>query len=191
MKKMTICDYLARTVPQEAYEVLEESGYGFDRPKNTVELSMLLKKYIALERESGLKKLAAIHPDKDLLQSLDRQVMESDYDYNPKQDSSMLVDNYQNPFWKTPFRVGAPNMMAANGCGGYSNFCPSCGSSSFNGMRSAYMNCDGDCGCGGKCGGNKMNADGGGNGKKDYTPLYVAIGIFALALYFAEVNRKS
>jgi hypothetical protein len=56
-------------------------------------------------------------------------------------------------------------------------------------MRSAFLNCDGGCGCGGKCGGDKMNADGN-NGKKDYTPLYVAIGIFAIALYFAEVKRK-
>ena len=185
MNKMTIGDYLARTVPQEAYEVLEDSGYAFEKPKNTADLSMLLKKYIAMDRETALKKLAAIHPDKDLLQSLDREVRDSDYDYSPKRESSMLMDNYQNPFWQTPFRTGAPTRLAANGYGGYSNFCPSCGTSSFNGMRSAYLNCDGDCGCGG----NKMNADGG-NQKKDYTPLYVAIGIFALALYFAEVKRK-
>lgn len=187
---MTICDYLARTVPQEAFEVLEDSVHSFDRPKNTAELSESLKKYVMLEREAGLKKLAAIHPDKDLLQSLDRETRDSDYEYNPKRESAMVSDNYNNPFWQTPFRVGAPSTMAANGCGGYSNFCPSCGGASFNGMRSAYMNCDGDCGCGGKCGGHKMNADGG-NTKKDYTPLYVAVGIFALALYFAEVKRKS
>jgi hypothetical protein len=188
MNKMTICDYLARTVPQESYEVLEESGYDFPRPRNTAELSSSLKKYIALSRESGLKKLAAIHPDKELLQSMDREIRESDYDYNPKRESS-LMDSYKNPFWQTPFRVGAPTMMAANGCGGYSNFCPSCGTSSFNGMRSAFLNCDGGCSCGGKCGGDKMNADGN-NGKKDYTPLYVVVGIFAIALYFAEVKRK-
>lgn len=186
---MTISDYLARTVPQDAYEVLAESGYDFERPKNTEELSASLKKYISLERENALKKLAEIHPDKDLIQSLDRVVKDSDYDYNPKNESNMLLQDYQNPFWKTPFRVGAPNMMAANGCGGYTNFCPSCGTVSFNGAGSSYMNCDGGCGCGGKCGGQKMNADGG-NQKKDYTPLYVAIGIFALALYFAEVKRK-
>jgi len=186
MKKMTICDYLAQTVPQEAYEVLEESGYAFEKPRNTAELSSLLKKYMAMERETALKKLAAIHPDKDLLQSLDRETRNSDYEYNPKRESSMISDNYNNPFWQTPYRVGAPNAMVANGFSGYNNFCPSCGTSSFNGMRSSYMNCDGDCGCGG----NKMNADGG-NQKKDYTPLYVVVGIFALALYFAEVKRKS
>lgn len=186
MKKMTICDYLARTVPQQAYEVLEESGYEFEKPKNTSELATLLKKYMALDRELALKKLAEIHPDKDLLQSLDREVKESDYDYQHSKHPNMLIQDYQNPYNRTPFRVGAPIMMGANGCGGYSNFCPTCGSGnySFNG----FMNCDGGCGCGGKCGGS-MNADGNGS-KKDYTPLYVAIGIFAIALYFAEVKRK-
>ena len=193
---MTISDYLARTVPQDCFEVLKESGYQFEEPRNTEELSLVLKKYIALDRDMALKKLAEIHPDKDLLQSLDREV--KDYDYRGDATNAMMGHYFQNPFNKTPYRVGAPVMMNASGCGcgmsfnGYNDFCAGCGAMAFNGSNCKYMNCDGgQCKCGGKCGcgGGKMNADGGSQ-KKDYSPLYVAIGIFALAIYFAEVKNK-
>lgn len=187
--KMTISDYLARTVPQDCFEVLQESGYQFEEPRNTEELALILKKYIALDRDMALKKLAAIHPDKDLLQSLDREVRE--YDYHGDSTNAMMGHYYQNPFNKTPFRVGAPTMMNASGCGcgmGFSGF----ESMPFMHSHSRYMNGDGgECKCGGRCGcnSNKFSADGG-SGKKDYSALYAVIGLFALVIYFAEVKNK-
>lgn len=190
MKKITICDYLARAVPQECFEVLENSAYDFPRPKNTAELAESLKKFISLERESGLKQLAEIHPDKKLLQSLDREVRENDYEYQPNMEKNMFSHGYNNPFWKTPYRVGAPNAVMPMGFDGYTK-CGICGGHSYMPYAMNFMHHDGGgcgCGCGGNCG-DKMNATG--QGRKDYTPLFVAVGIFALAIYFAEVNRKS
>lgn len=185
--KMTISDYLARTVPQDCMQVLEESGYQFEEPRNTEELALILKKYIALDRDAALKKLAEIHPDKELLQSLDREV--KDYDYHGNATKSMMGHQYENPFNKTPFRVGAPTMMNASGC--------NCGGMGFSGYDAMpfsspymrYMNCDGgQCKCG--CGDKKMNADGS-SGKKDYSGLLAVIGLFALVIYFSEVKNKN
>ena len=189
--KLTICDYIAEKAPNEAFEVLEESGYAFEKPSSKRELALLLKKYVALDKEDALKKLAAIHPDRELIQDLGRSEAEV------SQAEAMFGQGYNNPFNKTPFRVGAPMMMNANGCG--------CGSMGFNangggcgggcgcgcGGRCGAMAFNGfnanGCGCGGRCGQSNFNADGAAPAK-DYTPLVLTLGI--LTVMYMVLSKK-
>jgi hypothetical protein len=77
--KITFCDYLAEQTPNACYEVLQNSGLDFPKPRNKRELAAMLKKYVAVDRELALKSLAQIHPDKELLQGLDRDVRDADF----------------------------------------------------------------------------------------------------------------
>ena len=105
--KITFSDYLAEQVPKASYEVLQNSGLDFPRPRNRRELAAMLKKYIAVDRELALKSLAQIHPDRELLESLDREVKDADF----------KIKEAANQFVKS-------NFMNMNGCscGGKTNF---------------------------------------------------------------------
>ena len=48
--KITICDYIANKVPNEAYEMLVNEGFTFDKPNSKKELAELLKQYVAIDR---------------------------------------------------------------------------------------------------------------------------------------------
>jgi hypothetical protein len=152
--KLTICDYIAQKVPNEAFNVLKNSGYEFEEPNSKEELAQLLKNYVAMDKETALKKLAEIHPDRELIEELDREVHNADF---LNQQNNMFAQGYNNPFVRTPYRVGAPN-AAMYGFGGY-------------GFDGVYAN-----GCNCPC--NHSNFDG--QTQKDYTPLIVTLGIFAL-----------
>jgi hypothetical protein len=152
--KITLCDYLANKVPNDCVEVLQDSGYQFQKPRSREELADLLKQYISKDREKALKKLAEIHPDKELCQSIDRPVMDSDYDGNATM--RMMGQDYQNPFWSQynpqNIRQGSMNNgekhMNACGCSSHMNA---------SGCGCGQMNASG-CGCG------QMNASGCGKG---------------------------
>ena len=77
--KITFCDYLAEQVPNSCYDVLKNSGLDFPKPRSKRELAAMLKKYVAIDRELALKSLAQVHPDKELLQGLDRDVKDADF----------------------------------------------------------------------------------------------------------------
>jgi hypothetical protein len=66
MKPITIYEYYSHTCPQEAYNVLSKEG-GYSRPQSPIELENQLKDYVNKNGEKGLKELAEIHPDKDLI----------------------------------------------------------------------------------------------------------------------------
>jgi hypothetical protein len=159
--KITLCDYLANKVPNDCIQVLEDSGHTFDKPRSKEELAGLLKQYISRDKEKALKNLAEIHPDKELCQSIDRPVMDSDYDGNATM--RMMGQDYQNPFFPqyTTNNFRQPHMMNfhggghmnACGCGGYSN-------ASGCGGYSNASGCSGNCGCGCKSK-SYNNADGG------------------------------
>ena len=77
---LTICDYIALKAPNASYEVLMDSGLDFPKPRNKRELSAMLKKYVQVDREIALKSLARIHPDRELIESLDRDVRDADFE---------------------------------------------------------------------------------------------------------------
>lgn len=134
--KITLCDYLANKVPNECVEVLMDSGYQFEKPRSKSELADLLKQYVSRDKEKALKKLAEIHPDKELCQSIDRPVMDSDY--KGMDTMRMMGQDYANPFFSQYHAQNIRNGQMLN-FNGYSNAC-GCGSMGFNG-----------CGCGRNC----------------------------------------
>ena len=136
--KITLCDYLANKVPNECVEVMLDSGYQFDKPRSKEDLADLLKQYVQKDREKALKKLAEIHPDKELCQSIDRPIMDSDYKGN--ETMRMMGQDYANPFFSQYHAQNIRNGQMLN-FNGYSNArgC-GCGSMGANG-----------CGCGGNC----------------------------------------
>ena len=98
--QISFYDYLANQVPSACYDVLQDSGLDFPRPRNKKELAAMLKKYVAVDRELALKCLARIHPDRELIEKLDREVRDADFH----------IKNAANKFGKT-------NFMNAAGCG--------------------------------------------------------------------------
>jgi len=153
--KITLCDYLANKVPNECVEVMLDSGYQFDKPRSKEELADLLKQYVSKDREKALKKLAEIHPDKELCQSIDRPVMDNDFRGN--ETMRMMGQDYANPFFSQYHAQNIRNGQMLNFNGGYSNAC-GCGMG-FNGFG-----CNGDKSCGCNCKSrNYNNADGGGS----------------------------
>jgi hypothetical protein len=167
--KITLCDYLAEKVPNSAQEILIDSGLDFPRPKNSKQLAALLKKYVQTDREIALKALARIHPDRELLESVERENQAAQNEIN--QAAQMFGKTYANPFNKPPFRKGLPTEIKMNAVGG----CSMCG---FDG----YANCNGCNNC--KCN-NKNNFDGD-NTSKNYMPLIIAVGVFAIMYAFLD-----
>jgi hypothetical protein len=155
-QKLTICDYVAYKEPKKAYDLLRDSGYSFEEPKNCADIARSLKEYVAMDKDAALKKIAEIHPDKELIQSIDREVRDADFKGQATND--MFGQEYNNPFHRGKMIF---QNASGCGCGGYMGFNAS----------------GGGCGCGGNCG-RKYNADG--DQKKDYVPLIVAVGFFAL-----------
>lgn len=169
--KITLCDYLANKVPNDCVDVLENSGHTFDKPRSKAELAELLKQYVAKDREKALKKLAEIHPDKELCQSIDRPVMDSDYNGNATMRA--MGQDYQNPFWSqyNDYNLRQGKMLNFNGSG-HMNAC-GCNQMNASGCGCGYSNASGcgkgysanggsDCGCGCKSK-NYNNADGSGS----------------------------
>lgn len=194
--KITICDYIANKVPNEAYEVLVNEGFTFDKPNSKKELAELLKQYVAMDRETALKRLAEIHPDKDLIQSIDRELTEEDY--GGMKTLNQFGQEYANPFHrgKTIFQ----NASGGCGCkmgmdGSYHNMCANCGMMGFN-ADGGGCGCGGKCGSGCKCGGSKSNftnADGDETKKvaRDYTPFYFVLGVVVLFAIYSDYKAKA
>ncbi|NBX73340.1 hypothetical protein EBZ38_14180 [bacterium] len=166
-KKITICDYLAEKVPNACYEVLQDSGIDFPKPRNKKELAMMLKKYVQIDRELALKCLARIHPDRELIESVDREVKDADFELN--QASQMFGKTFANPFNKKPYTKGTPINAKLNASG-----CPMCGFDS-------YANCNGDCKC-------KFGADGDTSNKMNNQSLII-FSIVAIAI-LTLINKK-
>ena len=177
--KITLCDYLANKVPNECVEVLMDSGYQFEKPRSKSELADLLKQYVSRDKEKALKKLAEIHPDKELCQSIDRPVMDSDY--KGMDTMRMMGQEYANPFFSQYHAQNIRNGQMLNFNGGYSNAC-GCGSMGFNG-----------CGCGRNCNCDCKsrtynNADG---SSSTNNLLYLLLGAgFVWFMMFADNKRK-
>ena len=178
--KITLCDYLANKVPNECIEVLLDSGYQFEKPRSREELADLLKQFVEKDREKALTKLANIHPDKELCQSIDRPVMDADYKGN--ETMRMMGQDYANPFFSQYHAQNIRNGQMLN-FNGYSNASGcGCGSMGANG-----------CGCGGNCNCNCKsrtynNADG---SSSTNNLLYLLLGAGFVWLMINIDNKRS
>lgn len=162
--KFTLCDYIAEKNPHEAVQILRESGYQFEQPRNRRDVATLLKKYLGMDKEVALKKLAKIHPDRDMLKKISEEEAEKDY--------TEVGTDYKSPFFRN-FRVGAPTRFK--------------NPEALYGFDGVYA--DGGCCCGCCRGGRggMLNADAG-DTKKDYTPLIVTLGFFTLL--YVLIDKK-
>lgn len=68
MSNITIYEYLAYNVPNDCVSLLER--YDIVSAQNESELIEDLKAFVRQYKEEGLKELADIHPDKDLISEL-------------------------------------------------------------------------------------------------------------------------
>lgn len=69
MAQITIFEYLASSVPSDAFAIINTDG-NLRKPKSNLELSKQIKSYATKNGESGLLNLAKIHPDRELIEAI-------------------------------------------------------------------------------------------------------------------------
>lgn len=65
MRKITIYDYIASSVPADAVALVSSNGY--PKPRNHHDLVAELKDYVKQNGESALMEIGKIHPDRELI----------------------------------------------------------------------------------------------------------------------------
>jgi hypothetical protein len=94
--KITLFDYLASSVPSKVFNVINRNN-DYRMPNSQRELTAQIKDFVKKNGESGIKDLASIHPDKDLINSNCDCKKE---DKTAKVDSNTMVlqkqDNYSD-----------------------------------------------------------------------------------------------
>ena len=112
---MNVYEYIASNNPREANYML--SGYGYKKTLSKREISENLKALVRKNKEEGLKDLADIHPDKDLILSLieDKVTVSANEQMNFAGVSGQeYVQNLQtNTYWTpdNPKRPIAPDFF--------------------------------------------------------------------------------
>jgi len=112
---MNVYEYIADNNPREANYLL--SGYGYQKTTSKREISDNLKALVRKHKEDGLKDLADIHPDKDLILSLveDKVTVSSNEQMNfsgvsgQEYVQNLQTDNYWTP--NNPKRPIAPDFF--------------------------------------------------------------------------------
>jgi len=92
MRKVTLYDYLATNVPSDAFELISE-GTSMSKPKNSHELSVQIKRYVTKNGETGLLRLAEIHPDRELIEAISIKPIKEE---SKKDNFSNLSGNLSN-----------------------------------------------------------------------------------------------
>jgi hypothetical protein len=82
MRKITIYDYIASSVPADAYALIKSNGY--PKPRNHHDLVAELKDYVKQNGESALMEIGKIHPDRELIS----QCNEEEYGENNSSNES-------------------------------------------------------------------------------------------------------
>lgn len=112
---MNVYEYIASNNPREANYML--SGYGYKKTLSKREISENLKALVRKNKKEGLKDLADIHPDKDLILSLveDKVTVSANEQMNFAGVSGQeYVQNLQtNTYWtpNNPKRPIAPDFF--------------------------------------------------------------------------------
>ena len=87
MKKITIYDYIASSVPADAVALVSSNGY--PKPRNHQDLVAELKDYVKQNGESALMEIGKIHPDKELIgQCIEEEEGDNSSESNDKSNSS-------------------------------------------------------------------------------------------------------
>lgn len=98
-KRITIYDYIASSVPNDAYVMMSKYGT-ISKAKDEKELVEQLKEFVRKNGSMGLMALAQIHPDKELIEQLiaENRVEESKYSNasgstTPTQNPTKITDD--------------------------------------------------------------------------------------------------
>ena len=68
MKTITIYEYIATNVPNDASILINQFGGSYRKARDVKELESQLKHFVKTNGSKGLMALANIHPDKELIQ---------------------------------------------------------------------------------------------------------------------------
>lgn len=109
MKPITIYEYYSYSCPKDAYNLLSKDGY--PRPQSPEELESQLKEYVNKNGEKGLKELAEIHPDKDLI----KMVCECSKDKVEKKDNFSNANGNNNIPISQAEQISLAKMMIFGG----------------------------------------------------------------------------
>ena len=94
--KISLFDYLASSVPSKVFNVINRNNH-YRMPNSQQELTAQIKDFVKKNGESGIKDLASIHPDKELISS-DCECKK--VNANSKADTNTIVldkrDNYSD-----------------------------------------------------------------------------------------------
>jgi len=167
MNRITLCDYIASQNPKGAIAVLNESGMAYERPSNSREIATLLKQYLAQGGENALHRLAAEHPDRELLAS------------NAYASFSGAVEDLLD-------KPKDNNLNASGcGCGGGAMLNCSGGSCQCKGCQQGMMNFQGK----GSWGSGYGHFDGGKGERISLTNALLTIGVIALVYHVLKTHK--
>jgi hypothetical protein len=71
-------DYIAAKAPNDAFAMLRSVAPELERPQTIEEMSALLKQFVHQGGERALRMVASIHPDRELLQTSEREYANAD-----------------------------------------------------------------------------------------------------------------
>lgn len=149
---VTLYDYLAYKTPNEAYQVMIDSGLDLPNPRSSKQLANMLKRFVRKGGEEAIRALAQIHPDKDLIESLNvEKVKEQNKDFgeNNIDKVTLNADGGCGCGCGGGCKCGSNCKCNEKSDSQQLNFCPSC-SLAFDGRMGnrqnasfAYFNADG------------------------------------------------
>lgn len=147
---VTLYDYLAYKTPNEAYQVMIDSGLDLPNPRSSKQLANMLKRFVRKGGEDAIRALAQIHPDKDLIESLNvEKVKEQNKDFGENNIDKVTLNADGGCGCGGGCKCGSNCKCNEKSDSQQLNFCPSC-SLAFDGRiasRSnanfAYFNTDG------------------------------------------------
>lgn len=67
--RLTMYEYIATKKPKDAFMFVKKYG-DYPRPLNEMELAQFIKEVVNRTGETALKELASIHPDRELIESI-------------------------------------------------------------------------------------------------------------------------
>ena len=97
MKKITIYDYIASSVPADAVALIKSNGY--PKPLNHNDLVAELKDYVKQNGESALMEIGKIHPDRELITQCNEEENgggENSYESKNNSNSSSESKSFMN-----------------------------------------------------------------------------------------------
>jgi len=158
---MNLFDYLANSVPNDCYMVMQErAGRSLPKPRRARQLSMMLNRYVQHYGKDALNDLMAIHPDRNMILS-------------SNSGGGITPTNFGiNEVVEVAERPHEDKDYVSSDCG--------CGGGKKKGGCSCGGKCGdkkGGCGCGGKCGEKKGGCGCGGHDEeKNFSNLVQGLG---------------